>query len=71
MKIEGEPSKRFRIFRLDGDGEPSECVCEFDTVEQVRWPTRQDRRHKIRVDGKFMTATEFAKWAKSQNGEPV
>jgi hypothetical protein len=67
MIIEGKPSKRFRVFRLDDKGEPYECVCEFDTLGEVRWPTRQDRRHKISVDQKFMTRTEFNSWAKSQN----
>jgi len=66
MEIEGTRSKRFQIYRLDDKGEPYKCVCEFDTIGEVRWPTRLDHRHKIRVGGKFMTQSEFDNWVTSQ-----
>ncbi len=67
MKIEGELSKRFAVYRTDINDEPFERDGEYDTLEQVnghKW--RLDRRYKIRVDGKFMTRTEFDAWAKSK-----
>ena len=43
MKIEGEPSRRFKVFRTDIDDNPYECLAEYDTIEQVqahRWRRR-------------------------------
>ena len=40
MKIEGEPSRRFKVFRTDIDDNPYECLAEYGTIEQVqahRW----------------------------------
>ena len=66
LKIEGERTKRFRVYRTDIDDESYECEGEYDTVDEVnahRW--RLDRHYRIEVGRKFMTKSEFAEWAKN------
>ncbi len=67
MEIEGEPAKRFKVFRTDIDDKPYECLAEYDTIDEVRahrW--RLDQRYRIWVGGQFMTRAEFEAWAKEQ-----
>ena len=66
MEIEGTASKRFRIYTLDKEGNLDECVCEFDTVAEVRWPPRLDKKHKIRFGNNVMTKIEFGEWTARQ-----
>jgi hypothetical protein len=67
MTIEGELSKRFRVFWCDINNNPYECEGEYDTIAEVRaHPWRLDRRYKIRIGAKFMTRAEFEEWAKNQ-----
>lgn len=66
MKVEGEPGKRFRVFRTDINDEPFECEGEYDTVAEVRSHRyRADRRYKISVSRKFMSLAEFEVWVKA------
>ncbi len=65
-EIEGEPGKRFAVWRADIDNVPYVCEGEYDTIVEVlrhRW--RMDRRYRIRVEGKFLTLREFETWAES------
>jgi hypothetical protein len=63
MKIEGERSKRFRAFDLDREGNPHECVFECNEPSELEgFKPRADRRYKWRIDGRWMTASEFAAW---------
>lgn len=65
MRVEGEPGKRFRVFRTDINDDPFECEGEYDTVAEVRAHRyRLDRRYKISVTRKFMSRTEFEAWAR-------
>ena len=65
MKIEGEPVKRYRVFRLDINDEPFECDGEYETLAELRTHRRRlDRRYKICVGRKFMTDHEFEDWKK-------
>jgi hypothetical protein len=69
MSIEGEMAKPFRVYTLDIDDKPYECVGEYETIAEVRahrW--RLDKRYKIQVpDGpKFLTRQEFGEWTKTQ-----
>jgi hypothetical protein len=65
-KIEGEPTKRFRVWRTDINNEPHECEAEYDTVEEVKaHPRRLDHSYLIEVGRKFMTPSKFDEWAKS------
>jgi hypothetical protein len=66
MEIEGERNKRFHVYRVDSKGDTYECLGEYDTIAEVRghrW--RMDYRYKIRVRGKYLTRTEFEKWAET------
>lgn len=67
MKIEGEKSKRIRIFRVGNDGEIiAGVVAEYDTLEEMSvFSPRRDWRYKFRVDGKYMTQAEFTEWRKT------
>jgi len=68
MKVHGERTKRFRIFRTDINDEPFECEGEYDTVAEVRAHRyRADRRYKISVSRKFMGRTEFEAWVVRAN----
>jgi hypothetical protein len=68
-KIEGEPSKRFRVYYADIENNPYECEAEYGTVAEVfAHGYRLDRRYKIRVGGKYLTRDEFRKWATEQGG---
>jgi hypothetical protein len=63
IKTEGEPIKRFRVYRAD----IYKCEGEYNTIEEVkahRW--RLDRNYKIEIGRKFMTRSEFDEWAKNQ-----
>jgi hypothetical protein len=69
IEIEGNPIKRFRIYKCDSKGNPCELVAEYDSIAEVkghRW--RPDRIDKIQVieqgSRKFLTAPEFAIWMK-------
>lgn len=68
MAVEGEMAKPFRVYTLDIDDKPYECVGEYDTIAEVqahRW--RLDKRYKIQVSGRnFLTRPEFEDWAKTQ-----
>lgn len=72
MKVEGEPGKRFRVFRTDINAEPFECEGEYDTVAGVRAHRyRADRRYKIFVRRRSMTRSEFEAWARANGpGDP-
>jgi hypothetical protein len=66
VTIDGEPGKRFTVWRTDIDNNPYECEGKYDSiVEVLRHKWRLDRRYKIRVQGKFLTLREFEKWAGS------
>lgn len=63
MKVEGERGPRFQIFDLDIEGNPHECVFESDEPSELeRFKRRADKRYKWRIDGRWMTASEFAAW---------
>ena len=65
MKVQGEPGKRFRVFRTDINDEPFECEAEYDTVAEVRsHRCRADRRYKISVSRTFMSRAQFEVWAR-------
>lgn len=50
--IEGEPSKRYKIFTSDIDGNPHELKGEFDTIEELNnFPRRLDKRYIV-YDGR-------------------
>jgi hypothetical protein len=66
--VEGKAPKRFRIYRLDINGEPYESLGEYDSISEVQAHRyRQDWRYKIRVNGKWLTRREFDAWAKEQS----
>jgi hypothetical protein len=64
-KIEGGPSKRFRLYRVDINNEPHECIGQYDTVGEV-WAEKRrvDWRYKVKVEGQSLTLAEFSQWAK-------
>jgi hypothetical protein len=67
MKIEGERGKRFRAYSLDSDGRPLECVFECDELSELTgFKPRADQRYKWRVDGCYMTPTEFIEALKAR-----
>ena len=66
-EISERRQRRFLVYRTNILFEPFEQEAAYDTVEQVlahKW--RLDRHYKIRVEGKYMTRTEFREWAKGQ-----
>lgn len=67
--IEGDRCPRFRAFTLDRDGHPDgECVFECERIEDLyKFRRRQDQRYKWKVDGHWMTSTEFETWKNSQD----
>jgi hypothetical protein len=65
--IEGERSPRFRAFTLDRDGHAHECVFECAELAGLEgFKPRIDKRYKWRVDGHWMTASEFEAWKEKQ-----
>jgi hypothetical protein len=70
MEIEGEPTKKFRVYRTDINNEPFQCVGAYNTVAEVRAHNgRPDRRYKIEVRRKFYTIAEFDQWVKDHPEE--
>jgi len=66
IKVEGKPTKRFRVYYTDIDNEPHECEGEYDTVDEVMaHRRRRDRRYTIAVGRTFMPWIEFVAWAKN------
>jgi hypothetical protein len=60
--VEGNSLKKFRIFRLDRDSHPYECVAEYDTRAEVHvHEFRLDWQHKIYTNGRYYTWPEFRK----------
>ena len=56
------PLKRFGVYRCDSDGNPYECVAEYDTPAELRahrWGLNY--RYKIRIGGKFYSRKGAAK----------
>ena len=65
MTIEGEPTKRFRVWWMGENDMPYKCEGEYDTVEELnehKW--RLDRHYKIEFGRKYITRREFSEWAK-------
>lgn len=70
MVIEGEPGKRFRIYRAKPDGEMLDCIAEYDTIDEVlahRW--RPDWHYKIGAGGKYLDKIQFQEWARAQRAK--
>jgi hypothetical protein len=67
LTIEGEPSKRFRVYNTDLDGHAHDCVGAYDTLEELKGrKNRLDQKLIYRVDGRFMQPEEFWAWVASQ-----
>lgn len=67
MKIEGERGPRFRVYALDREGQPRECVFECDEVSELTgFRRRADQRYKWRVDGRYLMEAEFEAWKARQ-----
>ena len=67
--IEGERTKRFKIFRANRDGtsDGGEPLAEFDTVEEVlNYRRRGDYNYVIYDQRKPYDWLAFQKWAKEQ-----
>jgi hypothetical protein len=50
LKVEGEPVKRYRVFRTNIDNNPYDCEGEYDGLAELRkhrW--RADLRYKLCV----------------------
>ena len=64
MRVEGEPSKPFRIYWTAVNDEPYECEAEYDALEDaLRHKRRIDRHYKVCVRGRWLTWKEFEKLA--------
>jgi hypothetical protein len=47
VKIDGESSKPWKLWRVDNAGTPITLVAEADTREELTYKHRQDWRYKI------------------------
>jgi hypothetical protein len=61
MKAEGEPAKRFRVFRADQQGNSvGDVLGEYDTeTEALAYPRRADWHYVIRENRKPVTPAEL------------
>jgi len=67
QSAEGHVSRRFEVYYMDINNERL-VDGEYETLRQVfAHKFRPDRRYEIGVDGTFMTAAEFRKWARGQS----
>jgi len=68
MNVEGELSPRFQAFTLNISGEVYECVFTCNDLLQLQEFTRRaDKRYKWRVDGLWMSSSEFDEWRTRQS----
>lgn len=68
MKVEGQPNPRFQAFTLDIDGNAHECVfARNELLELKDFKPRADRRYKWKVDGRWMSSSEFDRWRAQQS----
>jgi hypothetical protein len=63
LLVDGEKSKRFRVYDSDIDDRPFRCLGSFDTVAEVlTFCRRLDVRYKINVAAReYLSLPEFKK----------
>lgn len=68
MKIEGEATKRLKLYRADIDGNPLEIIAEFDSAAEVlEFRRRADWRYLVAIQRRFLTWDEFTRWEKGDH----
>lgn len=61
MEIEGERSPRFQAHRITSEGHVLDRVFECNEASELeRFKPRADWLYKWKVDGHWLTASEFA-----------